>query len=199
MDFFKNLFEKYKKTGKKNLMLNLLAIVLIGVLLIIVSSFFKSSETISTISADDTKLKSTDAAYTSEEDYEEKLQFKLKNIISQINGVGRVDLIIYFDSSEEQVPAVNMNNSTSQTEEKDPTGGVRDIDQNNNDSSIVVTNDINGSSKPLIIKTYKPKITGVCIVAEGAENKITELRISKVVTDLFNLQREKVNVMPMKK
>ena len=42
-------------------------------------------------------------------------------------------------------------------------------------------------NEPLIVKTYKPKITGVCIVAEGAEEKITELRITKAVLNLFNL------------
>lgn len=68
----------------------------------------------------------------------------------------------------------------------------------NNGSTVVITN--NGSkSEPLIVKTYNPKILGVCIVAEGAENKVTELRISKAITDLFGLSEDKVNVYPMKK
>ncbi len=199
MDFFKKLIEKYKKISNKNVLLNLLAVILFGVLLIIVSGFFRSSETVSSSKTTDSQTGTSIDTYSSEEDYEAKIQTRLKNIISQIDGVGKTDLIIYFESGEEQVPAVNTNKSASQTEEKDTSGGVRDINQNNDDSSIVVTNDGSGVSKPLIIKKYKPKVTGVCIVAEGAENKITELRISKVVTDLFDIDQKKVTVMPMKK
>jgi stage III sporulation protein AG len=36
-------------------------------------------------------------------------------------------------------------------------------------------------------------------VAEGAENKVTEYRIRKAVTNLFNIPDNKVNVYPMKK
>ncbi len=36
-------------------------------------------------------------------------------------------------------------------------------------------------------------------MAEGAEDNITKLRISKAVVDLFSLAENKVNVYPMKK
>ncbi len=106
--------------------------------------------------------------------------------------------MITFESGEEKVPAVNINNSTNKTVEKDTEGGTRNTIQENEGSSVVITN--NGDkTQPLIVKEYKPKIKGVCIVAEGAENNITKLRISKAVVDLFSLEENKVNVYPMKK
>ncbi|SQB91495.1 stage III sporulation protein AG [Clostridium tetanomorphum] len=63
---------------------------------------------------------------------------------------------------------------------------------------MVITN--NGDkTQPLIVKKNKPKVTGVFIVAEGAENKVTEYRIKKAVINLFNIPDNKVNVYPMKK
>src|SRR3712207_8212610 len=48
------------------------------------------------------------------------------------------------------------------------------------------------------LETKKPKITGILVVAEGAEDRMTECRIRKAVTDLFNVPDNKVNVYPMK-
>ncbi len=57
-------------------------------------------------------------------------------------------------------------------------------------------NDSN-TSEPFITKTYKPQITGIIIVAEGAKsNKIT-YDIQKAVSSFYNLSLDKVNVYPM--
>ena len=53
--------------------------------------------------------------------------------------------------------------------------------------------------QPLIVKKNKPKVTGVLVVAEGAEDKVTEYRIRKAVTNLFDIPDNQVNVYPMKK
>ncbi len=131
------------------------------------------------------------------DDYEKETQNKLKATLEKIDGVGKVEVMITFESGEEKVPAVNINNSTNKSVEKDTEGGTRNTTQENEGSSVVVTND-GDKTQPLIVKEYKPKITGVCIVAEGAENNITKLRISKAVVDLFSLAENKVNVYPMK-
>ena len=54
--------------------------------------------------------------------------------------------------------------------------------------------------EPLIVKTYNPKITGICIVAEGAGDKVTELRVRQAVYKIFSSleEEEKVQVYPMK-
>jgi stage III sporulation protein AG len=131
-------------------------------------------------------------------DYETEVQDKLKETLEKIDGVGKVDVMVSFESGEEQVPAVNVNDSTSTTQEKDTEGGTRSTTQKNDGSTVVITNQ-GDKSEPLIVKTYKPKVSGVCVVAEGAENKVTELRISKAVVNLFNISQNKVNVYPMKK
>lgn len=192
----KKLIDKITNGGKKNNLINIAILALVGILLVICSSFFKGSTP--TISNIGTKKDNQEVTVRSNNDYEQSVQAELKNTLEQIQGVGRVQVMVTFESGEEQVPAVNVNDSTSTTQEKDNAGGTRTNTEKNNGSNVVLTND-GSKSTPLIVKTYKPKVSGVCVVAEGAENSVTTLRITKAVVDLFNLSEDKVNVYPMKK
>ncbi|WP_251859488.1 stage III sporulation protein AG [Clostridium sp. Marseille-Q2269] len=195
----KDLIKKLKtnpKNNKKNM--NILIVVLVGVLFLIAGSTFKKDNVMSKNENPKNKQSQEEKIEIENENYEKETQNRLKTTLEKIDGVGKVEVMITFESGEEKVPAVNINNSTNKSVEKDTEGGTRDTTQENEGSSVVITN--NGDkTQPLIVKEYKPKITGVCIVAEGAENNITKLRISKAVVDLFSLAENKVNVYPMKK
>ena len=58
-------------------------------------------------------------------------------------------------------------------------------------------NDSN-TSEPFIAKTYKPQITGVIIVAEGAKSSKITYEIQKAVASFYDLSLDTVNVYPMK-
>ncbi|MGH4050454.1 MAG: stage III sporulation protein AG [Clostridium sp.] len=179
---------------------NLVLVILVAVVIVLASSFFKTPKSTTTevdAGAQTPKISSGSSA-AGLDDYEAQLESKLKLTLEGIQGVGTVQLMIYFESGEESVPAVNVNDSSSLTVENDTTGGKRNITQDNNGSTVVMTN--NGEeNKPLIVKKYKPVITGVCVVAQGSSEKITELRIRQAVVNLFNLPESKVNVYPMNK
>jgi stage III sporulation protein AG len=185
--------------GKKSdkLLGNLILMVLVAVVIVLASSFFKGSTKTSTV-VDETQ---TDKVVDGKNllgltDYESSLETKLKSTLEEIDGVGRVKLMIYFESGEESIPALNINDSKSITQENDTSGGKRDITQENNGSTVVMSN--NGSeNEALIVKKVKPTITGVVVVAEGSNERVTELRIRQAVINLFNLPENKVNVYPM--
>ena len=198
---FKEIINKYLKEGKNKNFNNLILIFLIGVVLVITASFFKSSSS-NNVQSDSLiskntleKTNNTPVAVTA---YEQDIKNQLKSILSQIDGVGRVEVMVTFESGEETVPAVNSNDAYSTTQ--DSNNGDKSVTtQGNNSSTVVTTNEQDGSTKPLIVKTYKPKVCGVCVVAEGAEDSLTQLRITKSVMDLLNVADSKVNVYPMKK
>ncbi|MCD2345164.1 stage III sporulation protein AG [Clostridium guangxiense] len=206
MDFKKlmNYFKDEKK--KKNAFTNILIIGLIGILIVIVASFFNSTESFS--QSENSKKEQTTSQSQSQnqnqsssdsiESYETNVENKLKNTLEQMDGVGKVQIMMYFSSGEEQVPAFNVNKSTSVTDETDNSGGKRTTTQNSDGDTVVMSKDGDKES-PLILKTYKPKITGVCIVAEGAEDENTKLNITNAVVELFGVPADKVNVYPMKK
>lgn len=179
---------------------NLIIVFLIGILLLIAGSTLSNkSKSVKMINQNNSENSKVENAKVIENDkYEEILKNELKSTLNKMEGVGKVEVMIYFESGEEQVPAVNITDSTNTSKEADNEGGKRDTTQKNTGTTVVVTND-GSKSEPFILKTYKPKVTGVFIVAEGAENKSIEYKITKAVVDLFNIQQQKVNVYPMKK
>lgn len=188
-----------KKSRNKlpNLLIGCLSIILVCILVVLSTDMFKSTSTAqinnqSKLSQDNVSISSNS------QDYEVAAENELKVLLENIDGVGRVKVMLTIDGSEEQVPAVNINDSKSNTKEKDNTGGTRETTQDNNGSTIVITND-GTKSQPLIVKTNKPKILGVCVVADGAKEKYIQLEITQAVTRLFNITPEKVSVYPMKK
>jgi len=195
----KDLIKKLNMNGNKKNYTNILILVLVGILLVIASSIFKSPTP--TVAKGNLKTAQNTAAQSdnlSIEAYENTLENELKNVLQQMKGIGRVEVIVHCESGEEQVPAFNNNETTSNTTEKATDGSNRNITQKSNGSTIVVTTE-GGDNKALILKKNKPKLTGVLIVADGAEDKILELQISKAVSSLYDVPENKVNVYPMKK
>ncbi|ERI91329.1 stage III sporulation protein AG [Clostridiales bacterium oral taxon 876 str. F0540] len=187
--------EKKKNNKLPNFLILCLSVVLIGVLVILGNDFFKSTSTVKINSQSNSpQVKEGFSA----SDYETAEENKLKAVLEDIDGVGRVKVMLTIDGSEEQVPAVNINNSTSNTKEQDNTGGTRETTQKNDGSTIVLTNE-GDKNQPLIVKTNKPKVVGVCVVAEGAKERVVELKITQAVTRLYNIRPDKVSVYPMKK
>ncbi|ACD22707.1 stage III sporulation protein AG [Clostridium botulinum] len=130
--------------------------------------------------------------------YEENQKVELKNILKKMEGVGEVDVMISFESGEEKIPAYDTNAQVSTTEETDTEGGKRTNNQKNDGATVVMTSK-DGGNEPFILRTYKPKITGAVVVAEGAENSKTKYNIEQAISKLYNLTLDKVNVYPMKK
>lgn len=158
----------------------------------------KSNNKIISSASQDNNNDTTVKVQSKEEDYEEKQKNDLKNILKKMNGVGDVDVMISFENGEEKVPAYDKNTQTSKTEETDTEGGKRINNQNTDGSKVVMTNS-DGNNEPFILTTYKPKITGVVIVAEGAENSKTKYEIEQAVSKLYNVTLDKVNVYSMRK
>ena len=104
--------------------------------------------------------------------------------------------MINFESGEEKVAAYDSTNQTTKTEETDTNGGKRVSDQQNDTTKVVMSSESGGNS-PVILKTYKPKVIGVVITAEGAESSKVRYDIEKAVSSLYGISVEKVNVYPM--
>ena len=199
---------KKSKVINSNLLTNLVIMFLVGVLLLIVGSMFtkdkspKSSDSgtanVAAIGGEQMQNNTDTTSSAVDKAYKEKMQEELISLLERIQGVGKVHSMIYFESGQEQVPVFNEETSTSVTSEKDNGGGQRDITQENGGSTVVMENKEN-EQQPFITKTYNPTITGICVVAEGAGDSVTELRIRQAVTKLFGLSDDKVQVYPMKK
>lgn len=192
-----------KKNGKiKNLIVICLVLMFILIAMNVVGSSSMLNTKVTSISNNNSKTEenmntSSEQVMTSDE-YEEKQKTDLINILKKMNGVGDVDVMITFENGEQKVPAYDKTEQKSTTEETDTQGGKRVNNQNNDNSKVVMTQN-DGKNEPFILTTYKPKIVGIVIVAEGAENSKTKYEIEQAVSKLYNLSLDKVNVYSMKK
>lgn len=197
-----DLLEKYlKKNTNKKAMMNLIIVLLIGVLLILIGNITNDLKNDRTKSTDKTtaEVASNNVPVNSNNiGYEEKIKKDLTDTLSMIEGVGKVQVMIYFDGGSEFVIAYNVNDSVKKTEEKDNQGGTRTINENSNNHNVVIVNE-SGSSKPFITKQINPSVGGVIVVAEGAEKSEIKERIQNAVKTVLNVPSHKVSVFPMEK
>jgi stage III sporulation protein AG len=200
--------DKVKKEIKKILaqkqLRNLIAVcIALGFVLIAMNVLLPNSKSLSSnkLSTTTTQEKVDNTATTDGTDaknYEENQKTDLTNILKKMNGVGDVEVMISFENEEQKVPAYDKNTQKSTTEETDNQGGTRVNNQNTDGSTIVMTTS-DGKNEPFILTTYKPKINGVIILAEGATNSKIKYEIEQAVSKLYNLSLDKVNVYSMKK
>ena len=211
---FKKLIQKFKELGLNKQLTNIVIVILVGVLIIIAASTFKDVSSVTTGSTGNQQnqagnvassnqtnnIASSDEASSTSDDsaYENDQETKLTSLLEDMQGVGHVKVIIHFEKGEEEIPAYNKTTSSSTTNENDSTGGKRTIEQNSTGSNVVLTTDGN-NTKPLIVDKYKPKVSGVSIIAEGADDSNIKLNITNSVSDLYDVPVNKVSVNPMKK
>lgn len=125
------------------------------------------------------------------------LENRLKNILSQINGVGEVNVLITYSESSQTVPIYNEDIQQTTTEEKDTQGGTRKITDVNNKKEIVYEEQ-NGSKTILVQNITSPKIEGAIITAKGASSVTVKNEIIKAVEAVTGLATYKIQVFEMK-
>lgn len=204
MDIFGKISELVKKYfskyDKKKLIENSIIIIIIGVIIIIAGgSLFKKSSgkeqppvTVREEAAEATAKNISDEA-------RDGLEEKLEKILSQIEGVGRVSVMITFVSGQEIVPASDIRKNEKETGERDSGGGTRNISERDYESKIAYEDLSGGVKKPIIMKNLYPVVKGVVVAAEGAGDPRVKERISKAVQVLMDVPIHKVQVFERKK
>jgi len=207
------IIEEIKKILDQKQLKNLIALCLVlGFILIAINVIIPNSKILTSdkLSGKNNQGNSNNTSSTSatkdtnetvqadEKNYEDKQKIDLKNILKKMNGVGEVEVMMSFENGEQKIPAYDKNTQKSTTEETDTEGGKRVNNQDTDGSKVVMTTS-DGNNQPFILTTYKPKLCGVIIIAEGAENSKTKYEIEQAVSKLYNLSLDKVNVYSMKK
>lgn len=201
MKIVEKLKSYMENTDYKKITYNLLAVVIICTIALITWDTFYPESKKSTDKATNRNLVSKEekgedqAVAATNIDYKESAEVQLKNILSEIKGVGEVDIMVTYESTTEVVPALNVKKSSQQTEEKDSKGGVRTTTQDDSSQNIVMTNE---KDKVIVIKEIKPQIRGVVIVAEGAADIKVKTELIEAVRTIFQIPAHKVMVYEKK-
>ena len=109
----------------------------------------------------------------------ENLENRLANTLSRVYGVGDVSVVITVESGMETVLANKI--TTTQT----PQGTETE------ESPIIV------NGKTVVVKESYPKIIGVLIVCEGAENIAVMSRIQQATISLLDININQIEILAM--
>ncbi|MBE3553439.1 MAG: stage III sporulation protein AG [Thermicanus sp.] len=131
-------------------------------------------------------------------DYEEFYENSLREILEQIVGVGQVTVMVNLDSTEEKVYQTNLQTGKQVTEEKDTQGGTRTVEDTTQNSQVVTVTG-GGGEQPIVVKTVKPKIRGVVVVANGVENMQVKAWIFDVIERSLDVPPHRISIAPRKK
>lgn len=125
----------------------------------------------------------TDKTYEDTDDFDAYIagmENKISSVIAKMDGCGNVKVAITYSSVDEKVYAYETVVTTNGSTKKETTGIVK----------------VNG--QPLVVKTLPPQISGVVIVADGAEDPAVRVKIKQVVVTLLGVSIDKVQVFTYK-
>ena len=123
------------------------------------------------------------------EEYAERMERKLKEMLLKIEGVTSADVMITVSSTMEKVVLQDTGVDTEYLEEQDGEGGMRNSQKSKEEKKTVLAGD-----KPYLTKELTPEVEGVVVVLSGAEStKI--LAITEAVQALFDVPAHKVKII----
>ena len=183
-DFWRDLFRpENKKTGN-----NILLALLIGVLLLFLGKtlFPTDEEKVAEVNRQE---QTTEIHNLNERDMERRMA----EILSKIQGAGQVDVMLTFSATTESVVAHEEKTEEARSQENGK------VSQNlSKASTVVMTEDGNGNTSPLVLTEYSPQVEGVVIVAQGGDNAVVCKALNNAAQALLDVQAHKIAILKMK-
>lgn len=182
--------------SKKNIENAVIFIIILVVTIIIINTVWKEDKVIDedAVKSNDIKLVNTEIEEITTSGSIEK---DIKQILSKIKGVGKVDVLITYSETSQTIGMYNEKYKESTTEEEDTNGGMRTIGEYNTEKEIIYKEE-NGNRVPITEKIIMPKMEGALIVAEGGDNAEIKTSIMRAVEALTGLPAHKIQVLEMK-
>ena len=186
---------RHKKIRKDQCLILVLTGILLCVIALPVKDDKKLSVTDETVT---TGLRKDEIRMDRGEEYTDDWEKRLEETLSCIEGAGKVRVLITLRESESRVVEKDKVEESSDTVERDSTGGTRSVMEQKEDGKTVFAPDAAGQNVPYVVKTTAPVVEGVVVVAQGADNSLVKQEIIASVQVLFNLDVNKIRVVKMK-
>lgn len=126
----------------------------------------------------------TDPRFSDADAYINATQQRLAEMLSEIQGAGRAEVMLACEGSQEYVYAADVSGTFTDSEGRQST---------QNDSKLVT---VGGSSdkQPILVKVLAPKITGALVICDGASVPAVRERVIKAVSAALDLPTSKICV-----
>lgn len=188
----KNFGSKLARTGVWNF--KLIALGILGVVLMLLGGIFPA---VLQPAPAGQEIKPSGGAAVARS-FEEGLEVKLANLLSQVRGAGAVAVNITLESGNMQEYAKNVVKETKTVQEKDNAGGIRSTTESKETENILVSRE-NGIDRPVMVRETRPVVRGVLVIAEGAGDSHVKASLTRAVEASLGIPPYKITVLPQRK
>lgn len=190
------LKEKLEKNGENKKIENLIVFVIILIVtIIIINTIWNSNDNKEKKESEDVsgykRLAIEDN--NTETNESDDLEKKLEQILSKMEGVGKVSVMITYSQGSEIVPMQNETSKSSKINETDSDGGTRTTEQVDSNKEVIYSN----GNKVETQTVKNPIAQGAIVIAEGASNAMVKTNIVSAVEAITGLATYKVQVFEM--
>ncbi|CDE47287.1 putative uncharacterized protein [Clostridium sp. CAG:411] len=190
-------WKEWVEKGKKIGVIRLGLLIVAGLVLLIAS--FDGKEEHKTQTQINTQNEEKQSEEQQLNTYIENMETRLTNVLSQVDGIGKVQVMITAKATQEKVVLKDAPYKKTTVKEEDSTGATRESKETTSEEGTILEKQQDGSESPYITKELQPEIEGVVVIAEGAAQKQIEAEINDAVVALFSVPSHKIKVMKMKK
>lgn len=132
----------------------------------------------------------------STEGYVKRMEERVEDILSQVDGVGKVQVMLTVKTSKEKVTLKDSPYAEDVVKEKDSTGGTRESKSITSEETTILIEDGSGDA-PYVLMEIEPEIEGVLVLAENGNIASVKTEIIEAVQVLFHVPSHKIKVMKM--
>lgn len=129
--------------------------------------------------------KQADGGDFCESEYISQLENKLESMISEIDGVGKVNVMLTLEGSAKSIFAKDVASSSAADESHS---------SRSDNSSVVFGSGSSSSREPVSIGEVYPTVRGVAVVCDGAVNSAVREKVISLVTCALNISTNRVCV-----
>ena len=123
---------------------------------------------------------SSNATVSSSSQYAKEVEDKLSSVLSNVSGAGKVSVMLTLESGSEIIVAKTKEERTNTSA--------------NSTSVTVVESPVIVGKEPLILMEILPKIKGVIVVAQGANDVAVRLELLRAVQALIDVDANKIEI-----
>ena len=136
-----------------------------------------------------------DVTSASISEYAERTEKRLKEVLSAIDGAGKVEVMITYETGPEIVPVTDTTRQSNNTESSGETGV--DSKTTENETIETVTVQQNSGLGAIVLTEKQPKVRGVIIIAEGADDIRVKIALQQAVKTVLDVSLTHIDVFTM--
>ena len=171
----RDIFKRIKSSSNRVKLITVLGV--LGMALILVSELLPKSSAVKT---EEPTGNNTPTA----SEYAEKIESRLEKLLSEIKGVGKAELILSVEGSEEYVYA----------EETETASERKDNESSEKYKNKLFVTDHSGSKDALVKRVINPQFNGALVICEGGGDALVKERVIKAVSAALDLPTSKICV-----